>query len=94
MKQAAEEILRKCNPFSVSIGVHSSEYVVSFEDAIEAMKLYANSKLDEAASKSQEMIYDRKDTQMLESGSGLILRDYQICYATAKQSILSLKDPL
>jgi len=64
----------------------------SKRDIIEAMKVYANSKLDEAASKAQEMIYDRKDTQLLESGQGLVLRDFQVCYATAKQSILSLKD--
>lgn len=43
-----EEILRKHQPFSVE--VHDcSEYVVSFENAIEAMKEYANSKLDRAA---------------------------------------------
>lgn len=43
-----EEILREHTPFSALSGEHM-EYVVSFEDAIEAMKKYANQKLDEAA---------------------------------------------
>lgn len=64
----------------------------------ELLKLYASEKVKEAlklaADKSQEMIYDRKDTQILESGAGLILRDFQVCYATPKQSILSLADEL
>lgn len=67
-----------------------------------AMQAYADQErrivvskaLDELANQSQEMIYDRKDTQILESGSGLILRDYQVCYAVPKQSILSYRDKI
>jgi len=56
-------------------------------------KEYSNQKLDEAASKSIEMIYDRQDTKLNTDG-GIILRNFQVCYAVSKQDVLSLKDEL
>jgi len=41
MNKTAEEILRKSNPFSVEVSEFESDYVVSFDDAILAMKEYA-----------------------------------------------------
>lgn len=56
---------------------------------IDAMKLYANHKLDTAAELAVEMSYERNKDHKEE---GLVLRDFQVCYATPKQTILSLKD--
>lgn len=42
------EILRNSNPFSVEVKERQSEYVVSFDDAIEAMKLYATEQVKNA----------------------------------------------
>jgi len=58
----------------------------------ECLKRFAEQFIDLAAEQSQEMIYDRQDQQLIESGKGLLLRDFQVCYATPKQSILKLKE--
>ena len=46
--------------------------------------------LEMCSSLSKEMIYDR-DNLTKEESKGLILRNFQVCYATSKQEILSLK---
>jgi hypothetical protein len=61
---------------------------------IKAMIAYTEQFIDLAAEKAQEMIYDRQDQQLMESGQGLLLRVFQVCYATPKQSILKLKELL
>lgn len=49
--------------------------------------------LEMCANLSKEMIYDR-DNLTKEESKGLILRNFQVCYATSKQSILSLKSEI
>ncbi len=66
-------------------------YQVLAEVLEDYAKLYSNAKLDELANASQEMIYDRQDTKPNPDG-GLILRNFQVCYAIPKQSVIKAKD--
>lgn len=60
---------------------------------VKAMKQYANMKLDEAADNAKEMVaYDQ--SPKIASKKGIQMRNYQVVYATPKQSILKLKDEL
>ncbi|HYH13997.1 MAG TPA: hypothetical protein VD794_02185 [Flavisolibacter sp.] len=82
------EILKECTGHA-----HGLTDAMHFQ----AMKLYATEKVKEAlslaASKSQEMIYERGECNMRVEGD-LVLRNFQVCYATPKQDILSLESVL
>ena len=77
---------------------HSPIETINGNDAFRAMKAYAKQQqeiavekaLEMCSSLSKEMIYDR-DNLTKEESKGLILRNFQVCYATSKQEILSLK---
>ena len=91
MKQTAEYYLEQA--YEVIRSKQSSAHEDVDPALLQAMKLYANAKLDEAASQSQEMIYDIDGDNPLK-GAGLVLRNFQVTYATTKQAILKLKDEL
>lgn len=59
----------------------------------ECMKGFAEEVIDELAAKSQEMIYDAVSLNENET-IGMILRNFQVCYAVPKQTILQLKEKL
>lgn len=87
MKTAKEFLIEK-HPFMADIWNKTN---VNDDWVCEMMSDYLNYNLDELANQSQEMIYDRKDTKLLESGNGLVLRDFQVCYAVPKQTIFVYK---
>ena len=93
-QKTAEEILRE-NGVTVDGENITQGY---YNAVVYAMKLFTDQQVDKAIDKalemcanlSREMIYDR-DKLTNEQSKGLVLRNFQVCYATPKQEILSLK---
>lgn len=65
----------------------------SHEYAKQQQEIAVEKALEMCANLSKEMIYDR-DKLTKEESKGLILRNFQVCYATSKQEILSLKQQI
>lgn len=58
---------------------------------VTCMEGFTEEVLDELANQSQEMLYERNKDEKVD---GMKLRDFQVCYAVSKQTILEFKDKL
>ena len=86
MKTALEIITEILSP-------HDTMGVLTNDDIVKCMKLYAEQAIDAVAEQSQQMIYEINGDSPLHS-FGLTLRNFQVCYASPKQSILKIKEEL
>lgn len=86
--KTAEDILKEWSKTDDIVAL-SYDYL----DVLFVAKDYANAKLDEAAAESKSMIYEIDGGNPI-AESGLVLRNFKACYATAKHNILKLKDPI
>lgn len=84
--KSAHEIYEEVSKESAECNNYSLKQI-----SIECMKRFAEQFVDLALEQSQEMIYDSQDTKPNNDG-GLILRDFQVCYAIPKQTIVKLKE--
>lgn len=80
----------KSHPFKIC-EIAMTDVAMSY--ANQQTEIAVDRAIEMIASKSQEMIYDRQDTKLNPDG-GLILMDFQVCYAVHKQSILSLRNEI
>jgi len=71
--------------------INDARTLFEWDEVLKAMKIYAENVIDELASQSREMIYDRGNQELTPKADGLVLRNFQVCYATSKQSILAFK---